>query len=392
MTSFASYAAVGMMCEVATTQLRVMRVIARMNVGGPALQVSGLVQELSSERFDQRLYTGTVATGEADYIRLRATGLPHTVVEGLGRSPRPLDDLRAFFELVRMMRSFKPHIVHTHTAKAGVLGRLAAFATGVPVVVHTFHGHLLNGYFSQSVTRAVTAVERVLARWTTALVSVGAQVRDDLLAAGIGHAEQYVVVPPGIALSALPRRDEARTALGLPPDAVVVVLVARLTSIKRPERFIAVARMLQESHPSAVFAVVGEGDLLADLRSDAPSNVCFLGWRGDIERVYAAADLAVLTSDNEGMPVSLIEAALCGVPAVSTRVGSVAEVVLDGRSGWLCEPDGLAASVSEALSDPVRLAAFGTAAREHAEASFSLARLVADTERLYEQAATETGL
>jgi glycosyltransferase involved in cell wall biosynthesis len=173
-----------------------------------------------------------------------------------------------------------------------------------------------------------------------------------------------------------------------------VVLVARLTSIKRPQRFLEVAGRLADRYPTAVFAVVGEGELLAELTATAPSNVRFLGWRSDVEVVYAAADLAVLTSDNEGMPVSLIEAALCGVPAVATRVGSVAEVVLDERTGWLCSPDvdALTAAVDRALQDPAALRAAGDAARDHATASFSRRRLVMDTERLYDRIAVEQGL
>ena len=218
--------------------------------------------------------------------------------------------------------------------------------------------------------------------------------RDDLLAAGIGKPGQYLVVPPGIALPVGPSREDARSALGLPQDAVVAVLVARLTTIKRPERFVEVARRLAESHPQVVFAVVGEGDLLAELRSTAGSNVHFLGWRGDVETVYAASDLAVLTSDNEGMPVSLIEAALSGVPAVATRVGSVAEVVLDGRSGWLvpADIDAITAAVERAVEDPKGLRAAGEAAQVHATTAFGRSRLVADTEGLYEQIAREKGL
>jgi glycosyltransferase involved in cell wall biosynthesis len=371
-----------------------MRVIARMNVGGPALQVTGLVQELDCERFDHRLWTGSVGQGEADYISLRAPGLPHTVVRGLGRSPQALDDLRALRQLHEAVRAFRPHVVHTHTAKAGVLGRAAARAAGVPALVHTFHGHLLHGYFSPAVTAAVVQVERALARASTRLVAVGEQVRDDLLAAGIGRPGQYVVVPPGIALPTPPPREQARTDLGLPRAVPVVVLVARLTSIKRPQRFLEVAGRLADRYPTAVFAVVGEGELLAELTATAPSNVRFLGWRSDVEVVYAAADLAVLTSDNEGMPVSLIEAALCGVPAVATRVGSVAEVVLDERTGWLCSPDvdALTAAVDRALQDPAALRAAGDAARDHATASFSRRRLVMDTERLYDRIAVEQGL
>jgi glycosyltransferase involved in cell wall biosynthesis len=375
-------------------RLRVLRVIARMNVGGPALQVTGLVLGMDAVRFDHRLLTGAVGPGEADYVDLRAPGLPLTRVPGLGRSPRPLDDVRALRMLVAEMRRFRPHIVHTHTAKAGVLGRVAAKTARVPGLVHTFHGHLLHGYFSPAVTQAVVRTERALARVSDRLVAVGGQVRDDLLAAGIGRPEQYSVVAPGIALPPMPPRAVARRELGLPLDAPVAVLVARLTSIKRPDRFLEIARRLAVEHPEAIFAICGEGDLLPGLRASAGANVRFLGWRGDVETVYAASDLVVLTSDNEGMPVSLIEAAMCGVPAVATRVGSVAEVVLDGMSGLLGSTNvaELAMLVGRLLADAEERARFSVAATEHARAHFSRERLVADTEALYEQLAIEKGL
>ena len=207
-------------------RLRVLRIIARMNVGGPALQVTGLIDGMDPERFDHRVLTGHVGPDEADYLLLRAPQAAVAYVDGLGRSVRPGADLRALRTLTREIRDFRPHIVHTHTAKAGVLGRLAARACGVPAVVHTFHGHLLHGYFAPAVTRGVVLTERALARRSTRLVAVGAQVRDDLLAARIGRPEQYVVVPPGLTLPAPPSREAARTLLGLPANGPVVTLVA----------------------------------------------------------------------------------------------------------------------------------------------------------------------
>lgn len=364
-----------------------------MNVGGPALQVTGLMQGLDTERFAQRLLVGSVTDGEADYIGLRAPGLPHTVVEGLGRAPRPFDDARALRRLVQEMREFKPHIVHTHTAKAGVLGRTAARLAGVPATVHTFHGHLLHGYFSPRVTSAVTAVERGFARNTTRLVAVGSTVRDELLAAGVGRETQYDVIPPGVDLGPVPSKATARSQLGLQPDAVVVMFVARLTAIKRPERVLEIAARLFDRRPNVVFAVAGEGQLLESLRRRAARNVQFMGWRPDVETLYAASDLTVLTSDNEGMPLSLIEAAMCGVATVAPRVGSVDEVVIDGVSGWLtdADTDALTAAVDSALSDPERLKQAGNAARSHAVQSFGRARLVADYERVYMEIAAEKG-
>ncbi|MBM3673239.1 MAG: glycosyltransferase family 4 protein [Actinobacteria bacterium] len=374
--------------------IRVLRVIARMNVGGPALQVTGLHDGLDAQRFEQRLLAGDVDEGEADYVELRAPHLQIEKVPGLGRSPSPIGDLRALLRIRRIIKTFKPHIVHTHTAKAGVLGRAAAFGK-VPVRVHTFHGHLLHGYFSPFMTKRVIGVERAFAKRTTKLVAVGARVRDDLLAAGIGRPDQYVVVPPGIQLLDPPSRAAARAQLAIPADALAVAFVARLTHVKRPDRFADVVHQVVRERSDVVFAVAGEGDLLDELReqlADVEDQVRFLGWRSDVETIYAACDAVVLTSDNEGMPVSLIEAASVGCPAVTTDVGSAREVVLDGQTGFVVDvdADALAATTLRLLADDELRQRFAVAAREHAAQHFSRDRLVSDIAALYEELMAES--
>lgn len=372
--------------------LRVLEVSARMNVGGPALQIVALARGLDGSRFEHRLAVGTVGVDEGDYLTLRAPDVPVTRIEGFGRAVRGRDDALALGRLVREMRTFRPHIVHTHTAKAGALGRVAAQLAGVPVTVHTFHGHLLSGYFSPLLTRAVIGVERAMARRTTGLVSVGARVRDELLAAGIGRPDQYVVVPPGVDLAPPPSREKARAELGLPPDAPTVSFVGRVTGVKAPLRFLDVARRVLGQQPAAVFVVAGEGDLLPTMRAaaaDLGDRCRFLGWRADVETIHAASDIALLTSDNEGMPVSLIEAALAGRPAVATDVGSVAEVVRHGVTGYVTPkgPAALALSTLRLLNDEDLRRRMGRAAQEHASRSFSAGRLVEHIDRLYERLA-----
>lgn len=370
------------------TPIKVLRVIARMNVGGPALQVVALSEGLSPPAYDHRLLVGEVEPGEGDYLVLRAPHVHATRIRGLGRSVKLLDDVRALLQLVREVRRFRPDIVHTHTAKAGVLGRIAAIVCRTPVIVHTFHGHLLHGYFSERKTRLVIAVERTLARRTTCLVAVGERVRDDLINAGVGTREQYVVVPPGVDFAVRPTRSEARAALGLPEDAHVVAFVARLTAVKRPDRFIAAAFKITDRLPDTMFVIAGEGELLAEMQSEATGlgdRMRFLGWRPDVEVVYAAADVVMLTSDNEGMPVSLIEAQALGCPAVTTDVGSAREVVANGDTGLVVEADpaALADAACSLLSDPARRRAMGDAASDRARAHFGRGRLIADTARIY---------
>jgi len=360
--------------------MRVVHILGRMNVGGPAAIVTALQGSLDSEI---RILVGDVDTDEEDYVKLRSPSLPVTHIRGLGRAVRPTDDLRALAGLVRQLSRLKPDIVHTHTAKAGILGRVAASVTGVPIRVHTFHGHLLRGYFSHAGTQGIIAVERALALVTDALIAVGDAVREDLLAAHIGKPDQYTVIPPGIDLATPPpEKQEARTILGLPQAGPVVAYVARLTAIKRPDRMIEVAKML----PAVTFLVAGDGPLRGDLQKKALPNVRFLGWRADVENVYSSADVILLTSDNEGMPVTLIEAALCGLPAVATNAGSTAEVVLDGKTGLIVslDPSALATALEHFLSNENERRQMGLAAQAWAQSKFSVPKMAAAHMSLYE--------
>lgn len=367
--------------------MRVVHIIGRMNVGGPAAIVTELLTHLDA---DVQLLVGEVDADEADYLELRAPGLPVIRIPGLGRAVRPTDDARALASLVGQLRRLRPDIVQTHTAKAGALGRTAAVMARVPARVHTFHGHLLHGYFSAPMTRGVVAAERSLAVVTDRIVAVGEGVRDELLRARVGRPDQYAVIPPGVTLpNAPPGRQAARQALGLPQDGSVVAYVARLTRIKRPDRMIEVARAL----PDVTFIVAGDGPLQAEMRSEAPDNVRFLGWRADIENVYSAANVVLLTSDNEGMPVTLIEAALCGVAAVATDVGSTGEVVLEGRTGSTVAPQAaaLADALRRLLSNVGRCEEMGLAARAWAEKAFGARTMAEAHKNLYQSLMSESG-
>jgi glycosyltransferase involved in cell wall biosynthesis len=370
-------------------RIRVMEIIARMNVGGPASQVLGLTERLNSEEFHHRLYTGYVDGAEGDHLRLRDAAVHVHRVPGLGRSVNPGDDCRALSRLISAMRAFRPHIVHTRTTKAGVLGRMASRLAGVGSArVHVFHGHLLHGYFSPVKRHLYVRTERLLASMSNRLVTVGSQVRDDLLDAGIGRPEQYVVIPPGVRLGTIPHRAAARIALGIPAGVPVVAYVGRLTRVKRPDRFLAVAGAVLQRMPGCRFLICGDGELSEEVeRGVRPERDSFrlLGWRRDIETVYAAADVVLLTSDNEGTPLALVEAGMAGTPVVSTRVGSVSEIVQHGHTGLLAAPDvgELAEHTVRLLSDTALAGRMGESARRWTTRSFGVERLVSDTEALY---------
>jgi glycosyltransferase involved in cell wall biosynthesis len=370
-------------------RIKVMRIIARMNVGGPAVQVSGLMRGLSTTDFDHRLYTGYCAEDEADYIKEQAPDVQAIQLDGLGRKVNPRADFLILFKLIREIRSFKPDVIHTHTAKAGVIGRLASvFSLHPSTRIHTFHGHLLSGYFTPFMTRLVILIERILALKTNILVSVGEKVRDELLAKKIGTLSKYRIFPPGLVLKPLVARDSALVSLGLEPGFFYVSFIGRITQIKRPDRFLQMVEIVSLKNKNVKFLVAGGGDLLETCQKTASEKqlpVIFLGWRSDIENILSASDIVVLTSDNEGTPLCLIQAGLAGKPTVSTNVGSVKEIVLDRKTGLITElnPESLARAVNSLISDDVRRKNFGSAASVHTHANYGVDRLVKDHAELY---------
>ena len=320
-----------------------MRIIARMNVGGPAVQVSGLMRGFNSNEFEHRLYTGFCATDEADYLDSVATDIKAIRILGLGRRVSLRGDIRAFLSLVKAIREFKPHIIHTHTAKAGFLGRLASLVSlQKSVRVHTFHGHLLNGYFGSFKRFLVVLAEKILAMFSHQLLAVGDKVRQDLLAAGVGKRNKFSLMPPGLQISGLPNKKASQDFYGLSSQKLQCVLIGRVTRIKRPDRFLDVVSEIERRGLDIEFFIAGDGELLESCRAritDDDLPVKILGWQSNIERVLAAADIVILTSDNEGTPLSLIQAGMSALPVVTTRVGSVPEVVIDGVTGFVTDLD-----------------------------------------------------
>lgn len=375
----------------AVERIRVMRIIARMNVGGPAVEISALMRGLDPDLFEQRLVTGWCADDEADYLMTQAPDVRATRIHGLGRSVRPWDDNAAFALLVRQIRQFRPDIVHTHTAKAGALGRIAAKLSGSRCsIVHTHHGHLLHGYFGPITTRGVVIAERVLAAMSDRLVAVGSQVRSDLLTAGIGRPDRFQLIHSGVALGSIPSREQARGLLGLADDALVIAWVGRVTQIKRPDRLVEVTRLLAAQFPRACIVVAGAGDQLPVLASAVESEslpIRLLGWRDEVETIFAASDLALLTSDNEGTPLSLAQAGLCAIPAVASNVGSVSDVVIDGRSGLLAPPDAtaLADACARLISDQRLRESMGAEAKEHIRREFGMSTFLEQHANLYRE-------
>ena len=382
------------------TPIRIARIISRLNIGGPAIQAITMTKLLEPLGYESLLIRGTEADHEGSMDHLaHELGVRPERVAAMRREVGPAD-LIAFVGLVRALRRFRPDVVHTHAAKAGTLGRLAAIVPGrgrPRVIVHTFHGHSLSGYFSSRRARVFLAIERFLARRTSRLIAVSDEVRDDLVALGVAAPDRIEVIRLGFDLSRfavdeatrLRRRAEWRAALGIPAQARVVTLIARLVPIKRVDRFLRVAEELAGDE-RVWFVIAGDGELRDELQaiplSDGLSQrLVWAGFQRDVPAVCFASDVVMLTSDNEGTPVSLIEAQAAGVPVVSTRVGGAATVVGDRPEALVATEDvaGLAGAVRTLLDDlpAAREAARGAA--ERVTAVFSLDGLVRSLDGLY---------
>ncbi|HEY8776065.1 MAG TPA: glycosyltransferase family 4 protein [Gaiellaceae bacterium] len=381
-------------------RVKILRVIARLNMGGPALHVAYLTEGLTKRGYDTTLVSGSLARGEDSMAFVAdAHGVEIVRIDELGREISPLRDLLATIQLARLIRKERPQILHTHTAKAGTVGRVAALLAGSrkpPIVVHTFHGHVLRGYFGPVRTLLFRLLERWLAASTTALVAVSPQVRDDLVALGIAPRERFVVIRLGIELDerVAPEqngRSESRRYLGIPGDRFTVGWIGRMTAVKRTDDVLVAFKRLRDDGVDAVLCMVGDGPDRPQLEQRAHElglarDTVFLGYQEDVAPFYAAFDALVLPSGNEGTPVSVIEALAAQVPVVATRVGGVPDVVEDGEDGFLVETGAthdLADRLARLARDPELRARMGKHGRERVLPRYAVERLVEDVDELY---------
>ncbi len=376
--------------------IRVARVIARLNVGGPAWHVIHLTAGMDPRRFATRLITGVVGPAEGDLSwAARERGITPEIIPELGRAIRPQRDLVALVKLMRIFRRLRPDIVHTHTAKAGTLGRVAARLSGVPVILHTFHGHVLEGYFSPAASGIFLRIERGLARLSTRVITVSPRLRETLLALGVGAPERVEVVPLGLELErfrrARPDPAGIRASLGLPPETPLLGIVGRLVPVKdHPTLFEALHRLPPEAGTPHLL-VTGDGEERGRLERMAErlrlgSRIHFLGWRHDLETILGGLDVVISASRSEGTPVALIEAMAAGTPVLATDVGGVADLVAHGETGWLVpsgDPDAMARAICELLADPGLRGRLAAAGRDVALRRHAVGALIQRMEELY---------
>ena len=350
--------------------MRVLHVIARLNVGGTARYITQLADELPKHGIETFIATGFVQGAEVEDESAQSIDLIR--IRSMGRSIRPIKDHFARMQLDTIIAQVKPDIIHTHTFKAGYVVRMKK--QPVPVI-HTFHGHLLDDpEFSGFRSKVIIEVERLLAKKSVRLVTVGRRVGEELLEQRIGNNDQYLNIPPGVVALDVTPKAEALKNLNLPDDGKPIVgWIARVTGVKNPMLALEVADAMPDTH----FVLAGGGDLLEKVKAIAPSNVTVIGWT-KAEDVFGASDIILSTSENEGMPVALIEAQLAGKPVVATDVGSVAEVVLNHETGIVTNKNAgsIVLALETLLLDKQKCTEMGTRAIARASALFSVDRMI----------------
>ncbi len=403
--------------------IKVVRIIARLNIGGPAIQAVLLTRGLPSESFSSVLIAGVVGDTEGDMTgEAREMGVTPLIVPELGREISLRHDLAALWKLFRILRRIRPHIVHTHTAKAGFLGRVAAWMAGVPVSVHTFHGHVFHGYFGSRKAKFFLGLERWLARMTDRLIAVSEGLREELASTyKVADRNRFDVIPLGFDLKpfAEPQSPGAlRTELGIPADAFVVGFVGRLVPIKNPALLLDALELATAyvqrggehaggpTGKAVHLLIIGGGELEESLKVSVKAkglegHVSFLGWRRRMAQIYAELDLVALTSINEGTPVALIEAMASRKPFVSTDVGGVRDLMSCERgrvsgtlgSHFTLYDNGILASEGDVMAVASAMlwclehrdeaAKMGQVGHALAHRQFNESRLLNDIQRLY---------
>jgi glycosyltransferase involved in cell wall biosynthesis len=358
--------------------MRVLHVIARLNVGGTARYIARLAEELPKKKIKTFVATGFVQGSEEEdpsAKKLKVIRIP-----SLGRKINPIKDHFAYKQLLEVVRDVKPDVLHTHTFKAGFIGRIKTEeinkAAGKRVkFVHTFHGHLFDDpEFSGLKSLIITAFERRFAMRTDAIVTVGAQVAKELLQREVGQPKQFVNIAPGVEPLRIPKAK--------PRMKITVGWIARVTGVKNPLRALELAKLF----PDVQFLIAGGGDMLGQVKAQAPKNAKVLGWT-DAPTLFAASDIILSTSENEGIPIALIEAQLASKPVVATNVGGVAEVVINKKTGFVTRKntEELAAALEKLINSKALRSAQGKAAKAHATKAFSVEKMIQAHLSLYKK-------
>ena len=348
-----------------------MSIVSRMNLGGVAVLLSDLHESLTAPEFSHALITGVCAEDEVDVLDWTTEDQNIFQINTLGRAPSFLGDILTFIRIRKILKQLSPDIVHTHTSKAGVLGRLAAISLQKNIsVVHTYHGHHLYGYFSKFIVKLIAIVERLIAIKTDLLIADSTQVMEDLIKVRVGTKNEWRVIPPGVRSLRITSQEEARKILKVNDINFLICWIGRFADIKNP--MLALTSYFEisaDSRKSMSMVMVGDGDLLEECRKYSEENnlhVIFPGWQSNVDTYLAAANVLLVTSKNEGFGMVIAEAGFFSIPCISTDVGGVREFINDGINGVLTEasPKAIANNLKKLYSDSGERNSLGLMAHE----------------------------
>ena len=389
-------------------KIKIFRLMTRLNIGGPAIQGAILTNAFNNEKFESVLVAGVMERGEEqmDFL-LSKYGVKPIFIPKLKREIRPLADIVSLYRICKLMKQYRPDIVHTHTAKAGFLGRVAAFFVRVPIRVHTFHGHTFYGYFNSLKNSMFLFVERVLAKLTNAIIAISPLQHKDITETyKVTKKDKCEIIPLGLDLDDYLRINffpKHKENIGLKNEDIVIGTVGRITEIKNHKLFLDIAQIFYDSdiakNISVKFILIGGGELKDEIESyknklGLKDKVFLTGWQKNMTKIYSAMDIFVLTSKNEGTPISMIEAMASGIPAVSTEVGGVADVLIDNETGYLVndfDKKDFVKKLIKLISDKDLRERMGKTARDSVKNKFSKGRLIRDINILYEKLIKERG-
>lgn len=367
-----------------------------MNIGGPSYHVVNCTKELCNFGYETRLLSGMPNNNEGSMLHLaKENNISVKIIDGLGRAISPINDLKALLQIIKEIKEFKPQIIHTHTTKAGILGRLAALICGVPHIYHTYHGNVFKGYFSKLFTQSIIGIERIFATFSTNIIALTPNLAEELQQLlRLKNLGKIKIIPLGLDLKRFldkPRKSTNwRESIGLTQEEILIGIVARLVPIKNHSLLVSSMNILTKSFPNLHLAIIGMGEEEDNLRAltnelNLTEKIHFCGISNKMEDIYSDLDLLVLCSKNEGTPVVIIEALAAGCPVAATNVGGVAELFQNSKSGFLLplEEKAFTNKLFEILKT-IKNESVNENTRKQITEYYSVQKLAANLNKLYE--------
>lgn len=375
--------------------IKILNIITRLNIGGASIHVLQLSQLFHNENYSSTVLYGNVESNEKDMLYLADEyKVPLQNLPSMGRSLNPLLDIKLIWQIYKVIKAHQPDIVHTHTAKAGFAGRIAARLAGVPVILHTFHGNNFQGYFGRVMSTVSIVTERLLAGISTRIIAISDLQRKDLLRYRIAKPEKIVVLRLGFDFAKIQAgsgdKGQFKAAWNIRPEQPLLLFVGRLTAIKNPFQLLRIAAKVLAVRPDAFFAYVGDGELASELKAEVArlglqDRVLFTGFLQDLKPAYADAEILLLTSLNEGTPVAIVEAMVNRVLVIASKVGGIPDLISPRKNGLLCAPDdtsSFANNILDYLATPAKYATMKENAVADVSRDYSLERLESEFEIL----------